>query len=73
MPEISELGEGSVDSSTLELTPKSEHVAEGGKIGGLSSDVNLESAVSISYTVHGCDHGLNVELWWQRGEIRCCF
>ena len=72
-PDISELGEGIIDGGTLELTPESEHVAEGGKAGGLGPDVDLESVFSIGHTVDGGDHGLNFELGWQRGEVRCRF
>jgi len=73
VPHGSEHGEGGVDGRTLELTPESEHVAEGRKMGGLSPDVDLEPVVGVGYTVDSHDRGLYIELSWESGEVRCGF
>ena len=69
VPEIPEFGESVVDSGTLELTSESDHVTKRRKMGGLGPDIDLESVVSIRHTVNGCDHGLDIELCRQRGEM----
>ena len=56
MPDLSELGKGGIDSETFQLTSQSEHVTEGRKGGCLSSDIDLELVIGVSYTINSCDH-----------------
>lgn len=69
VPDISERCEGSVDSRTLELAPESEHITQGGQMGRLGSDVDLEPIVGVGYAVDRNDRGLHVELGWESGEV----
>ena len=72
-PEFSKLGEGSIDGGALELTSQCDHVTEGGKMGCLGADIDLESVFGIRNTVDSCDHRLDVELCREGRDVGCNF